>query len=256
MIFLWRTKRCWREWSRRWHRNQDETEQQNGEDHIRVNWDWRAADSELLEKQNLSGEDQLGQDNTKETSETISGSETPAQAEQIQVAPEPTAVFEIHDFLNEDDSEEEAKAKEPSDEKVTVAPEPTAVFEIHDFVDELESEASAEGNSDQTGNSLSDNCSSESSSTGKNELWLWSDMIEIETVEIAVDNKEIVRTENEITSLKLYIWEKKAGSVENSDEDAETWRSSWKSVSNVEMKTQHSRKGLKIRKKKNEESEE
>ncbi|NLL14243.1 MAG: SMC-Scp complex subunit ScpB [Fibrobacter sp.] len=222
------------------------------------------ADSELLEKQNLSGEDQLGQDNTKETSETISGSETPAQAEQIQVAPEPTAVFEIHDFLNEDDSEEEAKAKEPSDEKVTVAPEPTAVFEIHDFVDELESEASAEENSDQTGNSLSDNCSSESSSTGKKMNSGYDlDMIEIETAEIAVDNKEQSVQKNEITDSKNSAdsGEKKAGSVENSDEDAETLEIflPGKSVSNVENEdSTQQKKGFfsKIRKKKNEESEE
>ena len=131
-------------------------------------------------------------------------------------------------------------------------------------MDELESEASAEEISDQTGNSLSDNCSSESSSTGKKMNSGYDlDMIEIETAEIAVDNKEQSVQKNEITDSKNSAdsGEKKAGSVENSDEDAETLEIflPGKSVSNVENEdSTQQKKGFfsKIRKKKNEESEE
>lgn len=153
----------------------------------------KPVDYELLEKQNPS-EEQLKPEEVKETSDAVSDSEAPTQTEKAQAAPEPTAAFEIHDFINEDDSEEEAR-QEPSDEKASVvAPEPTAVFEIHDFVDTLEDEASAEEDIDQTGNGFSDNCSSESTEKITDEKRMSSgsdqEMIEIETAEIQVDNNK------------------------------------------------------------------
>lgn len=188
----------------------------------------KPVDYELLEKQNPPDEDQLKQEEVKETSEAVSDSEASVQTEKTQAAPEPTADFEIHDFINEDDSEEEAR-QEPSDEKASAAPEPTAVFEIHDFMDTLEDEASAEENSDQTGNGFSDNCSSESTEkkTDEKKMSFGSDqeMIEIETAEIPVDNKEqserSAARNNEITDSKNSAdsGEKKTGSVEGGQEE-------------------------------------
>ncbi len=152
------------------------------------------------EQQEIQNEDTQATETTAVTrtdeTEKQPDSEPLAQTEKNQVAPEPTAVFEIHDFVNEDDTEEKAEKQDFSDEKTTVAPEPTAVFEIHDFVDTLEAEASVEHNSDQSGDSLSDNCDSESSSAEKktDEKRVNStsdlDMVEFETAEIAVDHKE------------------------------------------------------------------
>jgi len=229
----------------------------------------KPVDYEFLEKQNPSGEDQLEQEEVKETSEAVSDSEYSGQTEKNHNTPEPTAAFEIHDFINEDDPDEEEAGQESSDERATVAPEPTAVFEIHDFVDTLEEEASA---SDQNVNGLSENYSSESSSTEKktDEKKMSSgsdqDMIEFETAEIPVDNKEqsgkSAARKNEITDSKNTdnFSEKRTGSVEDSQEEEtleiflpEKTSSNDKSEDSVPQK-----KGFfsKIRKKKKEESEE
>ncbi len=256
----------------------------------------KKTDSELVEKQNPPNEDQPEQQSEKEDSETVSGSEPPSQTEQAQVSPEPTAVFEIHDFLNEDETEEETRQdftgektekqepvnkEAPVNEGTTVIPEPTAVFEIHDFLDTLEAEASAEMNSDQPGSSLSDNRGSQSSvnekETDGKKLNSASeqDMAEVETAEITVDKKdkseEVVakgpKAPKNTTAAKKKTDSKnsagsretKNGSVEDDDEETLEIFLPEKIVSDGESEDPvQQKKGFfsKIRKKKKEESEE
>lgn len=206
----------------------------------------KKTDSELVEKQNPPNEDQPEQQSEKEDSETVSGSEPPSQTEQAQVSPEPTAVFEIHDFL-----------------------------------DTLEAEASAEMNSDQPGSSLSDNRGSQSSvnekETDGKKLNSASeqDMAEVETAEITVDKKdkseEVVakgpKAPKNTTAAKKKTDSKnsagsretKNGSVEDDDEETLEIFLPEKIVSDGESEDPvQQKKGFfsKIRKKKKEESEE